>query len=80
MRRSGFHRHPCRHKAAGCAGTYPCSDEYLERNTDPSGVICGVDPMDDGECEDCATSHCADCGVVLNINRHEDECPRATQV
>lgn len=76
MRRDGTHAHPCVHRAQGCTGSYRCSDAYLERNHDPDGVHCGVDPLDRGECEDCATSACSDCGAVLNVARHEDECPK----
>lgn len=78
MRRNGFHFHSCTNRLAGCKGTYRCSDEYLERNHDPDGVYCGVDPLDSGLCEDCATSICSDCGATLNIQPHEDECPKAT--
>lgn len=80
MNRRGYHRHSCSNKAAGCKGTYPCSNDYLERNTDPDGVVCGVDPLDSGLCEDCATSGCSDCGAVLNVATHDPDCPKATAV
>ena len=42
MKRDGTHLHHCRNQVAGCTGQYPYSDEYLERNHDPSGVICAL--------------------------------------
>ena len=80
MRRTGTHTHKCSFAAAGCKGTLECSDDYLERNHDPDGVYCSVNPMNEIECEDCNLSRCSECGHVLNIDTHDDDCPKATQV
>lgn len=76
----GSHRHNCVNKAAGCHGSYECSNQNLERNYDPDGAVCGINPMDDQECEDCYTSRCSECGSVLNIERCDQDCPKFTQV
>lgn len=80
MKRDGYHTHTCSNKGAGCKGTYRCSDDYLEQNHDPDGVYCSVDPFSEGECLDCQTSQCSECGAVLHISKHEEDCAKATAV
>lgn len=80
MRRDGTHLHYCCNRSAGCTSSYNCSNDYLERNYDPDGAICGINPLDDQPCEDCLTSQCSACGAVLNVAKHEDDCEKATQV
>ena len=80
MRRTGTHTHPCVNRAQGCKSTYECSNDYLERNYDPDGAVCGINPLDDQPCEDCCTSQCSECGAILNVAKCDDDCPKATQV
>lgn len=64
------HVHYCENRRHGCTSTYVC-DAPLERNYDGCPeVVCSINPGDDGECEDCATSYCEDCGVCLNLEAH----------
>ena len=72
------HPHPCVHAKDGCQGTVWCSNAYLERFD--GSVGCGVNPLDELACEDCESSACSECGSVLNVARHADECSKATQV
>lgn len=80
MRRTGTHQHYCVNRKAGCQSSYECSNTHLERNYDPDGAYCGINPQDDQPCEDCLTSACSACGAILNVARHEEDCPRFTQV
>lgn len=81
MRRTGDHQHDCVNKKHGCKSSYACSNKHLERNYDGwPDVICSVNPMDEFECEDCDTSRCSECGEVLNVHQHDNDCPKATAV
>lgn len=76
MRRDGTHQHYCCNRSAGCKSTYECSNGYLERNYDPDGAICGINPLDDQPCEDCLTSQCSECGRTKNIEQCEEDCSK----
>ena len=81
MKRDGTHQHKCVLHASGCKELIECSDRNLERNHDPDGVICSVNPRDEIECELCDSSRCTDCGHVMALEKaHAEDCPKATAV
>lgn len=78
MRRDHTHTHYCANREFGCQSSYSC-DAELERNYDGfPKVICSINPMEEGRCEDCETSICSECGSCLNIEKHAKDCPKAT--
>lgn len=81
MSRWGTHTHHCRNKNAGCKSTWECENRHLEHNYDGfPEVVCSLNPENGIECEDCDTSRCSDCGSVLNVEQHDNDCAKATAV
>lgn len=74
---SRTHSHPCAWAGAGCTGRLICSDQYLVRNHDPEGHTCCANPFDSVECEACHDSRCDECGHILSIDKHDDDCSGA---
>jgi hypothetical protein len=69
--------HICVNERRGCRAELHCSRDYIEED----GVRrCEANPVDELECADCFTSHCDECGHILNIERHDDDCSEATAV
>lgn len=78
MRRE--HTHRCTNRKQGCRSTWICRQDAV---WDPDGSrewYCPNNPTDSEACEDCFTSLCDECGVTLNIAKHESDCPKATAV
>lgn len=71
-----YHKHFCVNRKRGCQSAYECADPG-ERDEDGTRY-CSLNPMDEHECEDCDTSRCSDCGSVLNVEKHDVDCPKAT--
>jgi len=81
MRRTGEHIHTCRNKVHGCTATWTCPNRNLESNYDGfPDPVCGVNPSDDWECQDCDASRCSECGSVLNVEPHDTDCAKAAAV
>lgn len=74
---SRIHVHTCVNRDQGCMSMFPCHAD-LER--DGGMPYCSVNPLNDQPCEDCDTSRCSDCGQILNVQHHAEDCPKATQV
>ncbi len=81
MRRTGTHLHYCSNRKQGCQSSWECRNTHLESNYDGwPDPVCGVNPDDGVECEDCATSRCSECGCVRNIEPCDQDCPKATEI
>jgi hypothetical protein len=73
------HIHSCVNRRHGCKGSYECSLPP-ERDEDGTKFCSGDNPDDHLECEDCENSRCSACGSVLNIEPHDSDCEKATEV
>lgn len=74
MRRE--HTHYCDNRSRGCKAEFTCR---AEPEVDEDGAHCPYD-NDLFECDDCSESRCSECGSVLAVERHVEDCPKSTQV
>lgn len=75
------HTHPCLY----CKQPVSCDGEHLQNYDGFPAVICeayhqALGAIADVRCVDCDSSRCPDCGEILNVSQHVEDCPRATQV
>lgn len=77
MARQKTHQHPCEFDKKGCTNTIECDGEYQSNHDGFPEAVCEfyhLAEAGDRACEACSASMCEECGGIVRLEGHDDDC------